>query len=228
MKRILLLSLLVAAMTLNVNAQKMSWDKDTTKASISSTSGLNDYYAEAFLTNHSYEMDTFVWVRHNVVKPSDWSSAVCDVNICHDTIVDSMAFVLKKGETGYFALHFYAPSGDGGNASMDITIYNKGDRSSPINLTAQVFTWATSTKEVTSANMEIYPNPAKGKVNIELPISTTKSIQMDVINVVGQNVQTIQYTGNGLYDVSTLDPGIYFLKFKVNGKQIVKKFQIAK
>lgn len=227
MKRILLFTLVLAVMTMNLKAQNMSWNHDTTKASTTSNNGFNDFYAEALLTNTGYDFDSFVWIRTNVVKPANWTSAVCDVNLCYDTLVDSAHFVLEKGETGYFALHFYTNSNAGGNASMDVTVYNTKDRGNPAKLTAMVYTWATSTKEITSANVAVYPNPTTGKLNIELPKSVSGVINMDVINVVGQNVKSFQFTGNGTYDLSALDAGIYFLKFKVNGKQVVKKFQIT-
>lgn len=228
MKKILLIAIaLVFVLNLSF-AQKLKWDMDTTKASITADVGLNDFEADAHLTNVDYDFDSFIWVRTNVQKPADWTSAVCDVNQCYDTIVDSMTFVLKKGETGFFAFHFYSPDNIGNTASYDLVVSNLKDRANPIKIHAQVFAWTTSISDLDIKKIKLYPNPAASKLNIEIPIPVIGMVKMDVLNVLGQKATGINFTGNGSYDVSTLDNGIYFLKFEIDGKQVVKKFQISK
>lgn len=227
MKKILLGLSLIFAFANLATAQKLSFDVDTAVTTSTAENGKNDFFAKANFTNHSYDNDTFIWVRSNVTKPAPWTSAVCDVMICHDTIVDSAWFLLEKGSTGLFSFHFYSNNGDAGKASMDVMVYNKGDRGNGTKIVARYEAFATSTKEIQKKAISIYPNPTKDKLNIELPANTKIGTSIYVINVLGQNVKTIPFKGNGSYDVSNLDKGVYFLKVKLGSKDVIKKFQIV-
>jgi len=228
MKKIILFAVSLIFLLNGSFAQKLKWDMDTTKASITADAGINDYEAHAVLTNVNYDFDSFVWIRTNVLKPAAWTSAVCDVNQCYDTIVDSMSFVLKKGEEGNFFFHFYSDDNIGNKASYDLSVYNLKDRANPAVVTAVIYAWTTAVSELDLKKIKLYPNPTINRLNIELPIATVGIIKMDVLNVLGQKVKEINFTGNGSYDVSSLDKGIYFLKFEIDGKQVAKKFQVSK
>ncbi|HNV67986.1 MAG TPA: T9SS type A sorting domain-containing protein, partial [Bacteroidales bacterium] len=63
-----------------------------------------------------------------------------------------------------------------------------------------------------SANLKVYPNPAKDFVNVE----TTQDIRsIEMINYLGQSVFKQAVDGKGVYKINTrqLESGIYFVRF---------------
>lgn len=66
----------------------------------------------------------------------------------------------------------------------------------------------TSISEIPTSIINIYPNPATDKVFIE----TTKSIQIQLLNLQGKILFEKYIKSNEYIDVSYLNNGIYFLK----------------
>jgi hypothetical protein len=86
----------------------------------------------------------------------------------------------------------------------------------------------TGTKEaILSKGISIYPNPAKGWINIlnsnSVPIS-----KISLISLSGHVIKEINPDGAAKVDVSFLDQGVYMLKMKMNGLDVVKKLIILK
>jgi hypothetical protein len=64
-----------------------------------------------------------------------------------------------------------------------------------------------------NSSLSIYPNPTTGELNISLNSTTEKLIRIDVINLLGQEVMTMNGTGKDYYtiDLSGFSKGIYFV-----------------
>lgn len=75
------------------------------------------------------------------------------------------------------------------------------------------------------SGLNVYPNPAKGKVNLYMKGDTLKNVE--IFSISGQAVFTKIYAGkevNDELDVSSFASGIYFIKAKgANGKQYNSK-----
>jgi hypothetical protein len=78
--------------------------------------------------------------------------------------------------------------------------------------------------------IKIYPNPARDIINVEwAPEHNVTSVV--VSNAVGGDVvelNRVEQQGFGSLDLSTLQPGVYFLRIYMDGKQYYKTVPIMK
>ncbi|MBS1646197.1 MAG: thiol protease/hemagglutinin PrtT [Bacteroidetes bacterium] len=78
-------------------------------------------------------------------------------------------------------------------------------------------------------NLNVYPNPSSGVVNIAFNLSDKQNISVNVMDVLGRVVETIpaqQYAaGNNTLTIGqqTYQAGVYFVNISVNGQLISKK-----
>jgi hypothetical protein len=83
---------------------------------------------------------------------------------------------------------------------------------------------------ISEKNVELYPNPANGLINLIINGSRLDNIlYMSITNCFGQEVikEELSLTKSGLnktIDVSILRPGIYFLKLTGDKYYVIKKF----
>jgi Zn-dependent metalloprotease len=76
-------------------------------------------------------------------------------------------------------------------------------------------------------DLVIYPNPTSSDLNIELPMLTTDKVQ--IFDMTGKLVQ--EFKTESLIsktDISTLQNGIYNIRFSFNGESINKRFIVQK
>ncbi len=72
-----------------------------------------------------------------------------------------------------------------------------------------------------SNNVNIYPNPAKNIVNVNLPVDNA---QIDIVNVLGQIVKTVNATSeNETISLEGMERGMYIFSIKMQDKTITKK-----
>ena len=78
--------------------------------------------------------------------------------------------------------------------------------------------------------ISLYPNPANNKVNITVNNNAYDSILIQVVNSLGQRLQSLesngQSTNNFSLDVSNLATGLYFINIDVDGVKIPKKLLV--
>jgi hypothetical protein len=87
----------------------------------------------------------------------------------------------------------------------------------------------TNTEEVRADlnKVQLYPNPTRGAVRLELTLSEVQDINLQVLNLVGQkileqverDVKQLSYS----LDLSSLPNGVYFVRVRAGGEQVVKK-----
>jgi hypothetical protein len=232
MKKIIILNLFLAVLASNVFSQSF-----TINPRVISTGG--------FLSNSIIEVKTsfsntstdpndtvFSWTVLNFSKPNGWGDlSVCDPINCYGVINanDVYSFTLGNGKNGIVKLDFSTGSAPYTPGSSNIKIMFKSSRNtnSKDTLTVDVRGWAAAVKEVVRAKeLSFYPNPAKD--NIVLKYSTKEPLQIDIYNVLGLRVKTIFHTSNeSIVDISDLQNGVYFLRFKDEGRTISKSFTKA-
>jgi hypothetical protein len=88
----------------------------------------------------------------------------------------------------------------------------------------------TSPEDLNKKYISIYPNPASGKVNIDLNTRQSHQIKIEIINTMGlvvKNVATAANDANHIsVDIANLTNGQYFVKITDDkGNVIVKKIQ---
>ncbi|MEX2589727.1 MAG: T9SS type A sorting domain-containing protein [Chitinophagales bacterium] len=82
------------------------------------------------------------------------------------------------------------------------------------------------------SNLQLFPNPTSGTVNLKLELSTTAKVQIEWINVLGAQVASEFFgtttTVNKSYDLGQFAAGIYFAKIRIDNEMIVKKVIVSK
>lgn len=177
-----------------------------------------DLYEPFIFKNINAASDSFIWVRSvNQLPSSEWESAVCDINLCYPSHIDSAIFEMQAGDSGIMYPHFYPTSGYG-TAYMVIDIYNYHDRSQKVSLYAECFAWnARANIQPVSAlsNAQVGPNPVQDHTlyihHYSGPVSITNTLGQTLIQThVDDNAQSL--------DVSSLSAGVYFVNLS-NGTQ---------
>lgn len=80
-----------------------------------------------------------------------------------------------------------------------------------------------STPEVFNPDdINVFPNPAKANLQIQLPNTYTKAL-ISLGTLVGKTIKTYEIRGSETIDISQLAAGMYLLRIEANGKQITKK-----
>lgn len=79
-------------------------------------------------------------------------------------------------------------------------------------------------------DLSVYPNPSTGKVNIELNLSESRTINVSVTDMLGRTVETIApksyQTGNTVLSIgsdNSCQAGIYLVNIIIDGQHISKK-----
>jgi PKD repeat protein len=84
------------------------------------------------------------------------------------------------------------------------------------------------------SGLSLYPNPASEELNVSFDLNTTKSMNIIITNVLGQNVQE---SGMSIFnkgqnklslDLRQLKSGVYFVKFSDGKQEITRKCIIQK
>ncbi|WP_046757486.1 S8 family serine peptidase [Kordia jejudonensis] len=70
--------------------------------------------------------------------------------------------------------------------------------------------------------IQVFPNPAKAIVYINLPTSS-KNVTITLGTLVGKTIQTQKIDANTHIDISQLAAGMYLLRIEANGTQLTKK-----
>jgi len=83
------------------------------------------------------------------------------------------------------------------------------------------------TKQSLNENISVYPNPVNDKLNILLNTSRSENFILEILNELGQNINTriMNIQGNSVetIDISAYPSGIYFVKLQTANNTIVKK-----
>jgi hypothetical protein len=120
-----------------------------------------------------------------------------------------------------FRWEFYAdPAGAGNNLYID-----------DINIFDAV---ATGIKNIeTAVNLNLYPNPSAGQVNIDFTLAEKHSIAVNVSDMLGRTVETIDaktyQAGESTLTIGSKTPyqaGIYLVNIDIDGQRIAKKIVI--
>lgn len=84
-----------------------------------------------------------------------------------------------------------------------------------------------NTKDV--ANLNLFPNPAKGSFNVSFTNDNSENASLEIINAIGQSVRKENLgneKGNHNINLEGIDSGIYFVKVFVGNSVSVKKLTI--
>jgi hypothetical protein len=69
--------------------------------------------------------------------------------------------------------------------------------------------------------MKIFPNPASENINVEINTTATGNITIEVVNMVGQSVNTVTTTNHNTgINISNLPAGLYMVNSYIDGIKV--------
>lgn len=228
-KHIFLLTLLINSILFTQAQQNaLSVSSDSlyfTGPNAASVDDFSDLYEQFTLRNDNAASDSFVWIRTMNVLPSlEWSSAVCDINLCHGENVDSAYFEMSVGDSGIFYTHFYPGIGHG-LAMMRVEIMNRQDRTQKVSVVSYVNAWNAfaSQNNINLNEVLSYPNPLiTGVLTVENFIG-----ELQIKDMHGRTVKTSPIvTYNEKIDLTHLSVGNYTLLFQSENTLYIRKLII--
>lgn len=81
-------------------------------------------------------------------------------------------------------------------------------------------------------NLQIFPNPTSGTVNLKIELGTAANVEVEWVNVLGATINMehlgTTMTVNKRYDLAAFAAGIYFAKIRINEELIVRKVIVSK
>lgn len=224
MKKLILyfLALIIAP---SLFAQSISFSPKVSKGQGPSTFYQLD--AKSNFTNNTND-SVFEWEVIEISSTrTEWEFGMCDPANCLVNIkVGSKAeFILAPGKTGEFKGDFVL-NDKSGSGSGKVVCYLKSNPSIRDTVEFILNAWVTSIKEnVVSREFSLFPNPAKERLVVKYQSQSREPISMDIYNVLGSKIKSIQHTGfETEINISDLQKGIYFVRFKEGSKTISKSF----
>ena len=90
-----------------------------------------------------------------------------------------------------------------------------------------------SIEEVVFTDLNIYPNPTTDYATIDVSLTETQEVVVEVVNTLGQkvlNITTVFDAGVNSFElpVSKLNTGLYYVSVKVSGETVTKELNIIK
>lgn len=178
---------------------------------ISKDAGLNN---EGFLV---YNEDHSNTLRDSIPAPSGyhWWGAITD-RLADMTKFDSLYFtprIKTDGKTGAFFLRYAIGDKNYWDRNPADQYNFGGGLSDPIQITISSNVGLTDL--LSKANVSMYPNPTKGKLNFNLGEYKSQVIKMNVYNTKGQVVMSKEILKKtSEFDLSNLAPGVYIVELK--------------
>ncbi|MFD2433723.1 T9SS type A sorting domain-containing protein [Mesonia maritima] len=78
--------------------------------------------------------------------------------------------------------------------------------------------------EPTVSLAKLYPNPAQGRLTIELPDTTISEVQVKIVSLTGQVVYENEFSGSkNQLDISRISAGIYMVNLNTEGNSTTQK-----
>ena len=160
----------------------------------------HDTYDEAAFTSNISEIG------------SDWKKI--NESFTYD-LIDTVVYYLKTVEetdSVYYKIYFTGFSG-----SMGGGIYT---------FMQERLTWYTSVENENLNVLQVYPNPASDRINVLFDLVGQADIE--IIDMTGRRVYNTRHNAGGFtnysLDVSSLNPGVFFIRVSADGESNVLRF----
>jgi hypothetical protein len=86
----------------------------------------------------------------------------------------------------------------------------------------------TGIEEVSDNQVEVYPNPAAGLVNIDFKAISNNKAKIEIFNLIGEKVmEKVINANNNQLNLSSLTKGIYYISIKSESLTLTKKITIV-
>ncbi|MGA1582020.1 MAG: T9SS type A sorting domain-containing protein [Saprospiraceae bacterium] len=185
------------------------------------------------VANNGTETVTLHWVREYVEGPQEWTSLVCDINLCYAPVVGSQTFSLEPGQSGNLDVHLRPASTQGcGSFNMYLLSEDQNDTLAVGEYLFQVgdnpgCDVAVSTNWISrDMNIHLAPNPMTSFFTLQGTDDRVQSVQ--IFNLVGAPVRTFENGIRNQYSVEGLTPGMYLVQIKDEEGNTLKTVRMVK
>jgi len=173
---------------------------------------------KTYLHNNATDPDDtiIVWkVTEMTINGESWESSVCTGDLCVvDPAVDrEYKFDLSLGEKMLLKLGF-TNVGNPGTGTLTMVAWSELNPNYKDTVKFDMYTWGASTKSVRSASFDVYPNPAKDFITIELMEGGSEEIK--IYDILGNEVLSQKIYSGDRIDVASLPKGIYIMRSSGN------------
>jgi len=174
----------------------------------------------ANLTNNTNADRTIRWTRNVIEMTDTWTSAICDKIQCYSSTVSTEEFLLESDSTGRMDVHAY-PNMTEGSAIIELVAQDVDDATVQSSNLYYFNADPTSTQEIKTVSVKVYPNPSNGL----FAIKGGKGVaQVEVFSLAGTRVKSFTYGDGQWYDISDLPRGTYLVRLvDRNAQQLVTK-----
>jgi hypothetical protein len=188
----------------------------------------DDIYVYVDIINTSNVEQSLLWERFLRTPPSSWQTWICDENNCYlpniDRCAESKPNILQPGDTLQFQIHV-KPNGEPGVMDIDVNIFPLNDQTNILGVISTTFNvQTTSSKELTKAEIKVYPNPTTDYFQISDP----KVSSVTVFNIVGNKMRTFDAIPDRYYDVGDLKEGLYLVRMMDKSNKVIKTVRLSK
>ena len=114
---------------------------------------------------------------------------------------------------------------EAGSFSIKVLATDTAKATASCTFTLEVADNPNSINQIDEQNIKIYPNPAKGQLNITFGAISNKNVVVEIIDMEGKIIFSNSYQNltNSIIDLNSNPKGIYLLKLIIDGKIISKK-----
>jgi hypothetical protein len=147
---------------------------------------------------------------------SDWKRFDTDAMeyVLNDTVVYYLKTDGGEANDSYYKLYF---TGFSGGSFGGLGVYT---------FMQEKLTFVSAEEHEFEKLLEVYPNPASDRINVVFDLVGRSEI--DIIDITGRLVRTTRYDASGFtnlsLDVSSLNPGVFFVRVSAEGESNVLRF----
>ena len=221
-----ILPLILAAFGL-VTANAQNFSVEVLDTTLSGPANETDFYGDINLTNNTSSALDMRWERINVALPGLWTTSVCDPQLCHPVSTDSADFSLPVfGIYNYINVHFF-PNDVAGSGFIQVKVYELDFPQDYFILTFNgEATSGVGISEATPGSISVFPNPAKEQAGLNINYDFNGAMDIQVANMFGAVMMKKSIDnryGQVFLDVSYLPNGMYFISFRSDDLEIVRR-----
>ncbi|MBK7800066.1 MAG: T9SS type A sorting domain-containing protein [Saprospiraceae bacterium] len=188
---------------------------------------MTDHKAHGVIKNMTSGTINVLWIREILELPVDWSTFVCDGNLCYSPDLgkcpEKYPNVIKTNDSTVLDVYI-RDNGSEGAAHIVMWVFEKEDTSKKLKVD-YLFNKIVSNNEVKNIEIKVYPNPAYNDFFVDYNQGLTR---IDLYSILGKRVISFEALQRKSYDISPLMDGLYLIKLIGPNEQLLRTIRIQK
>ena len=185
--------------------------------------------ADFEVKNEGSDTILLAWKLDVVDQPTDWQYYVCDTEICYnfnqnESSVERPNILLPN--SSIIVMFHTLPAKVEGIGSYSIKFF---DINSPdsilIEVPVHVNTVSTSTENISTKGLTLFPNPAHDFFRINTGDTVDRIVVTDLL---GKKMSSYKASQGGFYNIATFSAGIYLVRLLDDKDKVVKVLKLQK